>query len=739
MIFKPFPVIMQHDTMDCGPAALTAISEYYGRKYSLSEITEICNVSKLGTTLHDIVRTAKILGFETKCIRTNVNKLYEYRPLPCILHWEGNHFVTLYSIKKSLLSNNKRFYISDPAFGRIRLSEEHFSSFWAQGEHKGVAIVLYPSPTFYEKKPQIQNIQYRKDIASLIHRFRKEYIVLLSCISLNGLFAMIVPFTSQLMIDVGLGCNNINFVAAFLLAQIFLFLGCSIINVVKNWTLLYCNSIISIDILSCFLKKAIKLPFAFFDVRQVGDFTARMDDHERIQEFLTSNSMTFAFSIFSFIVYVILFAFYDSRILVVYSVVTLLSIIWSDYYIKKEKNIDYRRFNIQRDSLQNIYEIINGISDIKLTGCEDYKISQWQATQSKLLGLNMQNLKLSQVETIGFETINKFKDIFIVFIAAYNVVRSNMSLGSLLAVSYMIGVLNIPLSHIVTFIRSFQYSKVSYSRLEEIQLYESEDERSPIELSYKEVTSCKNIVISDLCFKYPGSNSEFVLNHLYLKIPIGKTTAVVGESGSGKTTLIKVLLKLYSDYVGSVYYSDKELRLISANSIRRCFGVVMQDGYIFSDTIENNITIGNGKEINYDMLNNAIKIASLDDFISSLPQGIKTAVGTGGFGLSGGQRQRLLIARAIYKNPQLFIFDESTPSLDANTEKNVYERLNKYLKGKTVIIIAHRLSTIKNADQIIVLKKGSVVENGCHKDLLMLKGEYYTLVKNQLDIGRLYG
>jgi len=731
---KKLPYIAQHDSMDCGPSCLAMISHYYGKKYSTQELREYCFLSKDGVSLLGIEDAAKKIGFETLAVKISVTDLIDKRPVPCILFWGESHFVVLSNIKRKRFSGELAFEISDPAFGKIVLTEEKFKEHWTKNE-KGLALLLQPTEKFYERPlSQKKNISIN---ASFIYKFikphRREIIILILGLTFSSLLTLIFPFLTQALIDIGVSNKNLNFVFIILLAQIFLFLGSLIIEVVRNWVLLFINSKINISIISEFLLKIVKLPFKFFESKQLGDFSARIGDHQRIEEFLTSQSLVTIFSSINFVVFFFVLTYYDSKILIAYSVLTFLAILWSVFFLKKLKKVDYQRFRYLSENQQAIYELINGIVEVKLNNIEDHKIGKWRDKQIKLFNTNLKTLKLDQIQHIGYDFLNQFKNILVIFIASREVILGNITLGTLLSISYIIGQMNSPLNQLIDFLRSWQYAKLSFERLNEVQSLKEEDavlqERSSDNYEFCH----SDIHINNLDFQYLGPRSPLVLNDISFTIPQGKITAIVGESGSGKSTLMKLLLKFYHPVKGSISYGKNNIESLPAKMLRQNSGVVMQDGYIFSDTLERNIATSD-EHIDYKKLRRSIKIANLEDFVGTLPQRLKTMLGSGGNGISGGQKQRILIARAVYKNPNIIFFDEATSSLDAENEKIIYENLDEFFIGKTVVKIAHRLSTVKNAHQIIVLKKGKIVEVGNHEQLVNNKSNYFHLVKNQLEL-----
>ncbi|MGS2762060.1 peptidase domain-containing ABC transporter [Sinomicrobium sp. M5D2P9] len=735
---KPFEFVIQHDAMDCGPACLVMIARFYGKKYYIKQIRDECYLGKDGANLLGVEEGAIKMGFKTMPVKITLAELVEKGPLPCILFWNKSHYVVLYDIKINPLSKRRVFKIADPSHGKTSLNQENFETLWAE-KGEGIALFLSPTKFFYEKEISNQKGFNAAFLLKFLKPYKKEVSILILGLGVTSLFTLIFPFLTKALIDIGVDSKNLNFVFIILLAQIFLFLSSTVVEIVKSWVLLFINSKINITIVSDFLHKIIRLPFSFFDSRQLGDFSQRIQDHERIEEFLTSQSLMVIFSSLNFLIFFFVLTYYDFKILLVYSLLTAFAIVWSLVFLKKLEKIDYYRFNYRSESQQSVFELINGITEVKLNNIERYRISQWRKAQIKLFRVNLRALKLDQVQLIGYDFVNQLKNIVVIFIAAREVILGNITLGALLSISYIIGQMNSPIDQLIDFFRSWQYAKLSLERLYEVQEIDDEEKESDVPLAKTDNAKIKTngvfpcIKIKDISFQYNGPRSPYVLKNLSFDIPYGKTTAIVGESGSGKTTLMKLLLKFYSPVKGEISYENISLTNISASDLRKRCGIVLQDGFLFSDTLERNIAVGED-DIDLKKLQKAIQIANLDEFVKSLPMGLKTQVGSNGNGLSGGQRQRVYIARAVYKNPQFIYFDEATSALDAENEKIIYNNLQKFFRGKTVIKIAHRLSTVKNADQIIVIKKGEIIESGTHDELVALKSTYFNLVRNQLEL-----
>ncbi|MCL2597732.1 MAG: peptidase domain-containing ABC transporter [Paludibacter sp.] len=752
LIFTP-----QYDAMDCGAACLSMIASAYGKRYPVEYLREECFMTREGVSLLGITEAAQKIGFECISAKLSVEKLRDiggsssrfFRGskngfFPCILHWNQNHFIVLRSFAPPLLRRGGwRVRCADPAHGFITLSQEKFSKSWLSDGQKGVALFLQPAEQFYEIEPPEQNKLSIRYLYNYLKSFKAQMIGMFLMLLAGSALSLVFPFLTQNLIDKGVNAKNLNFVTVILLAQLAVFFGSITFEIIRNRLMLFVGTKLSIRIISDFLKKLLKLPLKFFDTKLNGDFQQRIQDNERIEYFLTSQSLLTFFSIITFSVFFGVLWYYDFNILLIYLTLTILSVFWSVFWLRKRRILDYFRFQERSANQESIYEILNGVTEMKLNQFADYKRKKWEEIQEKLFKLNIRALRLDQLQMSGFEFLNQLKNIIVTFIAATLVIKGNITLGAMMSISYIIGQMNSPVNQLVNFFRGLQDAKLSLERLNEVQNHPEEEQEGQVGFSTDnvpdilikhQISHSSGIFITNLSFQYEGPHSPFVLKDINIHIPEGKITAIVGASGSGKTTLMKLLLKFYPPIEGNIFYNNVNINDLSADSLRCNIGAVMQDGFIFSDTIERNIATGDDN-IDNDKLQNAVQVAHLQEFIESLPLHFNTKIGAAGNGISGGQRQRILIARSVYKNPPYIFFDEATSALDAENEKKIHDNLQTFFTGKTVLIIAHRLSTVKNADQIIVLKNGQVIEQGTHRQLVTSQGEYFNLVKNQLELG----
>ena len=731
-MLKKFPTYIQADSKDCGPTCLKIIAKFYGKVLNIQTLRTLSETNRDGSNLLFLSDAAEKIGFKSLGVKLDLNKLQE-APLPCILHWNKEHYVVLYKIKKN------KYYISDPAIGLIEYSKEEFLKFWIgnnsdENTNEGIALLLEPTPKFYQSEFDIED---NKSFGfSLLFNYilpYKSYILQLVFGLLAGsLLQLIFPFLTQSVVDVGIKNQNIHFIYIVLFAQLFLFLGKTALELIRSWILLHLSARINIALISDFFIKLMNLPISFFDVRMTGDIMQRINDHHRIERILTTSSLNVLFSVINMFIMGGVLAYYNLKIFAVFFIGSFCYFLWVILFLKRREKLDYKRFSEVSQEQSKVIELINGMQEIKLHNAEKQKRWGWEYIQARLFRVSMKGLVLEQTQSIGSNFINELKNIIIIFLSAKLVIDGTITLGMMMAISSIVGGLNGPIIQLISFIREAQDAKISLARLSEI--HEKEDETQQEESQTHEIPENSNIIIKNLSFKYTGSDVN-VLDDLNLTIPANKITAIVGTSGSGKTTLMKLLLKFYEPNQGEISVNKTPIKSIAQKTWRNHVGTVMQEGYIFSDTIANNIAIG-VTNINKERLKYASDVANIKDFIEDYPLGFNTKIGMEGVGMSTGQKQRLLIARAVYKNPEMLFFDEATSALDANNEKEIMEKLNFFFKDKTVVVIAHRLSTVMNADQIVVLEKGKIVEVGNHQELVNLQGSYFKLVKNQLQLGK---
>ncbi len=726
-----FPHLPQKDARSCGPACVQMIAKYYGRSHTLEKLNDYSNIGKQGVSMLGLSQAAERVGFRTRGVQIDSETLFKDASLPCIVHWNQNHFVVVYKITR------KKIFVSDPGVGRIRYSHKEFLEQWSTTRIKdkpaGIALLLEPSPDFYAASDE-ENAP-KRDFSFLL-RYLKPYQKLLMQLALGLLVGsalqLIFPFLTQSLVDYGIGGQNLRFIYLILIAQLVLFLSRLSVEFIRGWILLNVSTRINISLISDFLIKLMKLSIGFFDTKLIGDLMQRIADHRRIESFLTGSMLSIIFSFLTFVVFGVVLLIYNLTIFGVFLLFTSLYFVWVLLFMHKRRELDYKMFSQMSDNQSQLIQIITGIQEIKLNNCEKAKRWDWEQVQARLFRINRKRLALNQYQQAGAFFFNEGKNILITFLAAKLVLEGQLTLGMLLAIQYILGQLNAPVERMIGFMHAFQDAKISFERMDEI--HNKEDEMHVVYKRVNQLSADKSLYVRSLDFAYPGANNVKVLRSLDLEITQSKVTAIVGASGSGKTTLIKMLLGFYPPLNGEIKVGSYPLQSIDPATWRSKCGVVMQDGFIFSDTIAGNITMNQGIPQN-DKLQQALKVANIEEFVQSLPLGLHTKIGQEGVGLSQGQKQRLLIARAVYKDPEYLFFDEATNALDANNEKIIMEQLNRFFLGRTVVVVAHRLSTVKNADQIIVLDKGRIIEKANHQQLTNMKGVYYQLIKNQLELG----
>ena len=727
---KKFPFYKQADAKDCGPTCLKIIAKHYGKNLNIQQLRSLSETTREGSNLLNLSDAAEQIGFRTLGVKLSFEKVNE-APLPCILHWNANHYVVLYKIKKD------RIFISDPAFGLLEHNKEAFIKNWIGNNadastEEGIALLLEPTPRFHQSEFDKEEKAFGFGLLfNYIFPYKSFVIQLIIGLLAGSLLQLIFPFLTQSVVDVGIQNQNIHFIYMVLAAQLFLFFGKTALELIRSWILLHLSTRINISLISDFFIKLMNLPISFFDVRMTGDIMQRINDHHRIERILTTSSLNVLFSIFNMFIMGGVLAYYNLKIFTVFFVGSLLYFLWVTLFLKRREALDYKRFSEVSQEQSKVIELINGMQEIKLHNAEKQKRWGWEYVQARLFKVSMKGLVLEQTQSIGSNFINELKNIIIIFLSAKLVIDGQITLGMMMAISSIVGSLNGPIVQLISFIREAQDAKISLARLSEI--HDKEDETASLNEKIKDIPKDATITIKDLSFRYIGSDVN-VLENLNLTIPPNKITAIVGTSGSGKTTLMKLLQQFYEPNAGEILVGKTSLSKIAPKYWRSHIGSVMQEGYIFNDTIANNIAIG-VDSIDKEKLLYAADVANIKNFIEDYPLGFNTKIGMEGVGMSTGQKQRLLIARAVYKDPEMLFFDEATSALDANNEKEIMEKLNVFFKDKTVVVIAHRLSTVMNADQIVVLEKGKIIETGNHQELIKRKGNYYELVKNQLQLG----
>lgn len=724
MIFKRFPTEYQMDAKDCGPASLKMVAKYFGRYYSLQYLRDKCGITKEGVSLLGISAAAESIGLHTAAFKCTIDDVIMKVPFPAIAFWNENHFVVVYHADK------KHVWVSDPVKGHVKYSRQEFIVGWyLKNEDKGVLLALEPTADFNLSKQEKE--QEKNSLQSMLRYFmpyKKQFALIFFVMFVVTLLQGVLPFISKAVIDVGINTSDVKFINMVLVGNICILLSVMVFNVVRDWILMHITARVNISLISDYLVKLMKLPVTFFENKLLGDILQRAQDHERIRSFIMNNSLSLIFSVFTFVIFSIILLIYNSVIFYIFTAGSVLYIVWVLLFLSIRKKLDWQYFELVSKNQSYWVETVSAIQDIKIYNYERSRRWKWEEIQARLYHVNKRVLAVTNLQNLGAQFIENIKNMAITFFCAMSVISGDITFGVMISTQFIIGMLNSPLVQFIHFIVSAQYAKISFLRMNEIRHLEDEDELLSVGTTTI-LPENKSLILKKVMFQY-APHLPMVLTNINLYIPENKVTAIVGSSGCGKSTLLKLLVRLYKPSYGTINMGGMNVTALNLRVWRDMCGVVMQDGKVFNDTVKNNIVLDD-ENVDEEQLVKCCQIAQIKEEIDQMPRGFDTEIGEQGRGLSGGQKQRLLIARALYRNPKYLFMDEATNALDTVNEQKIVQALKRAFKNRTAVIIAHRISTIRNADQIVVMDKGQIVEIGTHEILMGKQGVYFTLVSSQ--------
>ena len=728
--FRRHPHFRQRDAMDCGAACLRMVAESFGIRVPYDQLVKATHKTRQGVSVLNLCTAAELYGLQARAMMCTVDDLKETRSFPAVLHWKQNHYVVLHDIRRGMA------YVSDPyADGAVKLPldelERHWTSISEDEQRFGVSIFFTHAgnrQTFDGDTPERLGL---RTVLPLLFRERRPLTQLMLVMVVGLALTVALPLFTQAQVDAGVALGDMGILKILLIGQFLVLAGQGVSLFCRRWILVYVSSRVNHTLITRFMARLLNLPMKFFDERNFGDIVGRLGDHMKIELFLNSNAFEIVFTLLSILIYGILLASYSGLIFLTFMVGVGFLVFWTWRFMALRRSLDFKRFGLMAESQFREMQLVSGAQEMRLSDCEALYRDEWQVTRAGLFHIGIRAMKVEQWQLVGVTMGLQLMAVLCAFIAASLAISGELTLGAMMAVSLVIGQLSAPLLQSLEFLKLAQDASIAAERIEDVYSTETEVEQQGRIVSEPVPVAMGDIVLEDVCFRYDDPEANPVIDHLSLRIPHGKTTAIVGQSGSGKTTFLKLLLRLYDTEAGTIRVGGLDLRTVDIRAWRAGCGTVMQEGFIFSDSILRNITFEN-EITDMPRLENCLDIACVREFVEKLPYGLMTRVGNDGLALSTGQKQRILIARAIYKDPAFLFFDEATSALDTENEKKIVENLDRILTGRTRVVVAHRLSTVRNADNIIVLERGKIVEQGSHESLIRSRGRYYDLVSDQL-------